>query len=165
MDMRRTSPAMIQKTITNDWKTKQCEEAEGHIVGGIGANRSVVERLVQVWEKAKVVKVGIQWLAGVLPTPQWMSTKGWSIEARCMICGEEKDLAHEITGCLPRGQTPGRNGMRSSIRKTEEKIRSMCRTKDCDRSEDIDWEGGIEAWEDGVKVEWKDFFFEIGEKI
>ncbi len=55
--------------------------------------------------------------------------------------------------------------MRSSIRKTEAKIRSMCRTKDCDRNEDIDWEGGIEAWEDGVKVEWKDFFFEIGEKI
>jgi hypothetical protein len=82
MDMRSTTPAMIQKTITNDWKTKQWEEAEGHIVGGIGANRSVVERHVQVWEKAKVVKVGIQWLAGVLPTPQWMSTKGWSIEAR-----------------------------------------------------------------------------------
>ncbi len=115
-----------------------CEEAESHIVGGTGANRSVVERLLQVWGKAKVLKAGIQWLAGALTTPSWLAAKGWNIEAKCTCCRENRDLAHEITGCLPAGHTPGQEGMRASVRKTEAMIRGLCRSQDGNRKEDID---------------------------
>ncbi len=67
MDIRKASPAMLEKFLCRDWKTKQWEEAEAHIFGGTGVNRSVVEKLIQVWGKAKVLKAGIKWLAGALP--------------------------------------------------------------------------------------------------
>ena len=54
MDIRAGSPAMLQKYLARDWKTKQWEEAEPHIVGGVGANRAVVERPCQLWDKGKV---------------------------------------------------------------------------------------------------------------
>ncbi len=128
----------------------------------MGANRSVVEKLLQVWGKAKVLKAGIQWLAGALPTPIWLAAKGWNIEAKCTNCGENRDLAHETTGCLSAELMPGRNGMRASVRKTEALVRGACRAQDGDRKNDIDWEGDIEAWENGVRVPWKDFWFKAG---
>ncbi len=52
--------------------------------------------------------------------------------------------------------------MRASVRKTEALIRGICRSQDGNRKEDIDWEGDIEAWINGVRVPWKDFVFLVG---
>ena len=55
--------------------------------------------------------------------------------------------------------------MRASVRRTEATIRSLCRTKDGNRRSDIDWEGDIEAWENGVRIPWKEFYFKAGYDI
>ena len=165
MDVRAGSPAMLQKYLARDWKTKQWEEAEQFLVGGRGANRAVVEKLFQVWDKGKVLRAGLQWITGVLPTPAWLAAKGWNLEAKCGCCGEMRDLAHEVTGCGEEGRTFGRNGMRASVRKTENMIRGLCREEGFNRKEGIDWEGDIEAWEDGIKVPWESFRFQEKEDI
>ena len=77
-----------------------------------------------------------------------------------------RDLAHESTGCGKEGQIFGRAGMRAAVRKTESKIRDLCRAGGFNRREGIEWEGEIDAaWEDGDRVPWESFRFQEGVDI